>query len=78
MWGNFSCAGLEKACLVGHSIGGKVAMIMALEQQERVSELVVVDVAPVDSEKRMEEVTTAVNAMHDVDIENYRQKKYEQ
>lgn len=50
-------------------------MILALEQPKRVSELVVVDIAPVDSQTRMGEVTTAVNAMHDIDIENYRNKK---
>mmetsp|Transcript_10149 Transcript_10149/g.42578 ORF Transcript_10149/g.42578 Transcript_10149/m.42578 type:complete len:314 (-) Transcript_10149:881-1822(-) len=38
--------GLEQACLIGHSLGGKIAMIMALEAEERVSELVVIDIAP--------------------------------
>lgn len=39
--------GIEKACMVGHSMGGKVAMELALEYPHRVSELVIVDIAPV-------------------------------
>lgn len=38
---------LEEAHLVGHSMGGKAAMVMALLQPRRVSSLVVVDIAPV-------------------------------
>lgn len=37
---------VEQACLVGHSMGGKVAMTLALTRPERVSALVVVDIAP--------------------------------
>ena len=35
--------------LVGHSLGGKVAMLVALRHPELVERLVVVDIAPVDS-----------------------------
>lgn len=38
---------VERAVLVGHSMGGKVAMQVALTAPETVSSLVVVDVAPV-------------------------------
>jgi esterase len=38
--------GVEKAELVGHSMGGKVAMLLACRHPERVSRLVVVDIAP--------------------------------
>jgi len=38
--------GLESAALVGHSLGGKVAMTLALETPARVSRLAVVDIAP--------------------------------
>jgi pimeloyl-ACP methyl ester carboxylesterase len=37
---------LDAATLVGHSMGGKVAMQLALNQPERVARLVVVDIAP--------------------------------
>ncbi|MEH6519248.1 MAG: alpha/beta fold hydrolase [Halioglobus sp.] len=39
--------GLATAALVGHSLGGKVAMAMALGNPGRVSSLVVADIAPV-------------------------------
>ena len=38
--------GLEKSDVMGHSMGGKVAMQLALTSPERVSKLVVVDIAP--------------------------------
>ena len=39
--------GIGAARLMGHSMGGKVAMTLALTQPERVERLVVVDIAPV-------------------------------
>lgn len=39
--------GIAKACILGHSMGGKVGMHLALEYPDLVSELVVVDIAPV-------------------------------
>ena len=40
--------GLEQVALLGHSMGGKVAMQLALEHPQRVSHLLVADIAPVD------------------------------
>jgi len=39
--------GIDRCPVIGHSMGGKVAMWLALTRPERVSSLVVVDVAPV-------------------------------
>jgi esterase len=39
--------GIDAAALLGHSMGGKVAMAAALRWPERVGRLVVVDIAPV-------------------------------
>ncbi len=38
--------GLTRVTLLGHSMGGKVAMLLACRQPERVAALVVVDIAP--------------------------------
>ncbi len=40
--------GLPKVALMGHSMGGKVAMLLACRHPERVERLVVVDIAPRD------------------------------
>ncbi|EHQ52612.1 alpha/beta hydrolase fold protein [Ectothiorhodospira sp. PHS-1] len=40
--------GLDQALVVGHSMGGKVAMTLAQHHPERVRALVVADIAPVD------------------------------
>ena len=40
--------GLAKISLMGHSMGGKVAMLLACRHPERVERLVVVDIAPKD------------------------------
>lgn len=40
--------GLAQATVVGHSMGGKTAMLMACQHPERIQRLVVVDIAPKD------------------------------
>ncbi len=40
-------AGLQSAAILGHSMGGKVAMTLALTRPERVGKLIVADIAPV-------------------------------
>lgn len=42
--------GEEPVHVVGHSMGGKVAMVLALRHPDLVDRLVVVDIAPVDNE----------------------------
>lgn len=42
----------QQAHLLGHSMGGKVAMQMALSYPERINKLIVADIAPVTYPKR--------------------------
>ena len=44
--------GLEKASLLGHSMGGKTAMQVALSYPDRVEKLIVADIAPVTYQPR--------------------------
>ncbi len=55
--------GMARVALLGHSMGGKVAMTFALHYPDRVGALVVVDVVPVRYERRMDELLTVLQAL---------------
>ncbi|MDU4095672.1 MAG: alpha/beta fold hydrolase, partial [Pantoea sp.] len=40
--------GIDKVAVIGHSMGGKIAMTMTALAPERIAQLVLVDIAPVD------------------------------
>ncbi|WP_158773305.1 alpha/beta fold hydrolase [Cobetia sp. L2A1] len=58
---------LEIACcdLLGHSMGGKVAMQVALDAPERLRSLIVADIAPVVYEHGHDEIFDALDAVRD-------------
>src|SRR5690606_42166243 len=56
-------AGLSRASLVGHSLGGKVAMEIALSHPEQIEKLAVIDIAPVTYSARHNDVFAALNAV---------------
>lgn len=65
---------LETVTLVGHSMGGKVAMAIAQRFPERVSQLVVMDIAPVDYQvSRHDNVFNALRETQTVTLENRQQ-----
>ena len=55
--------GLRRAHLVGHSLGGKVAMQLALQHPQRVESLVVADIAPVQYPAHHDAVFAALHAI---------------
>ncbi len=55
--------GVERAVLVGHSLGGKVAMQLASTQPKRVKKLVVADIAPVRYGRGHDAIIEALLAM---------------
>jgi len=67
--------GLDKASLLGHSMGGKVAMQVALMAPERVDKVIVADIAPVSYKPRHDAILeglrsldlTAVRSRQDAD-----------
>lgn len=54
---------IERAVLIGHSMGGKTAMRLALTAPERIERLVVVDIAPTRSEHDHLPVLSAMSAL---------------
>lgn len=54
---------LDSVSLLGHSMGGKVAMEFAIKNPERVDRLIVVDIAPVAYPAHHSEIFTAINAI---------------
>lgn len=67
-----SFAGADGVCLVGHSLGGKVAMRCALRHPEQVERLLVADMSPVASGLGAEftHLTSSMQAMDLSVIEN--------
>lgn len=59
--------GEDPAALVGHSMGGKVSMLVALRHPELVERLVVVDVAPVAYD-HTDEFEGYISAMRSLDL----------
>lgn len=55
--------GLEKIILIGHSMGGKTAMRLALDHPELISHLIVSDIAPRASTFTQRDVVTALEAV---------------
>jgi pimeloyl-ACP methyl ester carboxylesterase len=55
--------GVEKAALLGHSLGGKVAMGFALLHPERTEALIAVDIAPVRYGRRFDDIIRELKAL---------------
>ena len=64
--------GLANATLIGHSLGGKVSMQVALNNSDRVSELVVIDIAPVTYDSRQDAALDALNLLAENHITSRR------
>jgi len=55
---------IESACFIGHSMGGKVAMTLALEFPERVRKLIVADISPVTYPAHHNEIFSGLLAIN--------------
>ncbi len=54
---------IEHCAILGHSMGGKIAMQVALEFAERVDKLIIADIAPVDYPPHHVEIIKALHAI---------------
>ncbi|MEQ8907055.1 alpha/beta fold hydrolase [Ekhidna sp.] len=64
--------GLSKAHILGHSMGGKVAMHLATQHAEKVDKLVVVDIAPKYYPPHHQQI---FDGFHSVDLDNLENRK---
>lgn len=64
--------GADKIDLLGHSLGGKVAMQFAIDHPEKVRKLIVADIAPKPYPPHHEDI---FNALSSVNIENVENRK---
>ena len=64
---------LETASLLGHSMGGKVAMWLALTAPDRLHKLIVADIAPVSYKHCFDNIVLALKALPLLEIANRKQ-----
>ncbi len=62
--------GLETASLLGHSMGGKVAMWFALTSPDRVDKLIIADIAPVSYKHSFDNTVMALRTLPLAEISN--------
>lgn len=54
---------LNNATIVGHSMGGKTAMYLALNHPEKVKQLAIIDIAPITYQPHHDDVFAAIKAV---------------
>ena len=64
--------GIDQARILGHSMGGKVAMQVALQAPERVERIVVADIAPVSYKPRHDVILEGLKSL---DLQNIRTRQ---
>ncbi|QPK61569.1 alpha/beta fold hydrolase [Methylomonas sp. LL1] len=65
--------GLQKAHLLGHSMGGKIAMWFALHYPDRVEKLMVADIAPVNYKHGFDAI---IHALRQVPLDQLTNRKH--
>ncbi len=65
--------GLDKVFLLGHSMGGKTAMMFAAKFPERVEKLVVVDIAPKYYAPHHQEILAGLNAVEKAKVQSRKE-----
>lgn len=56
--------GLDKASILGHSMGGKVAMQIALQAPERVGKLIIADISPVGYKPKHDAILESLKSLN--------------
>lgn len=64
---------MPRAHLLGHSMGGKAAMQLALTHPERVNKLIVADIAPVTYSRRHDPVIEGLTLLNQAELQSRRE-----
>jgi len=64
--------GLDQVILLGHSMGGKIAMEFALRYPDRVNKLILADISPVQNRPRHLEILSALDSL---DLKNLQSRQ---
>lgn len=64
--------GLEQVMVLGHSMGGKIAMEFALRYPQRVAKLILADISPVQNRPRHLEILSALDS---IDLSNLQSRQ---
>jgi esterase len=65
--------GLTKTSLLGHSMGGKIAMWLALTEPELIDKLIIADIAPMAYSHRFDATLSALKTLPLAEISNRKQ-----
>ena len=65
--------GLDKIYLIGHSMGGKTAMLFAAKYPERIEKLVVVDIAPKYYAPHHQEILAGLHAVENAAVRSRKE-----
>ncbi len=66
---------LDSAAVIGHSMGGKLAMVFGLLEPERISNLVIVDIAPSDyRSSRNNHHRDIIDSLHQIDLNHHKSR----
>ena len=70
---------IEKAVLIGHSMGGKIVMNFSVSYPERIKKMIILDVAPktytFDDDVKLNEHKKVINALLNFDIGKFDNRK---
>jgi len=61
---------IEEFSVIGHSMGGKIAMTCALTQPHRIKRLVVADIAPISHDDKHSDVFSGLQAVRNANAQN--------
>ena len=66
---------IDKTILIGHSMGGRVAMETAFATPSLVEKLILVDITPLPSPQRVDMVSMVLTAMINLDLTQIKSRK---